>query len=353
MEIRAEQLIDAYNILDREERETAFSASDRRRFQWLNWFGYGWLVVSIVVGTCWAISVLASGYDFSFVLRVFVLMTLWFSPFSIATYVLQFSLNWGRIWSILKRERGVRKLGYGEMLEAPWRAERAKRRNVNILTLAAGPFMCGWGLFFAPIELFLTALVPGAGWSHPAWQVYLCSLYTIGLGAVYVALHLYRRAEERLGVVERLRDSLNTASERGGQDSKTPVLISAEVHDRIAQLERKQIWQDRAASSKKFDRDGDSGIEYVVQKSRSVRDAQSALDAATSLRVQDEIETLARGPTDRDTTRSEHPTILWRPVPQTPFELGFSDDKAERRIRVLELRKANQQDPSSREVSEP
>jgi hypothetical protein len=151
--------------------------------------------------------------------------------------------------------------------------------------------------------------------------------------------------------VQRLRESLNTASEGQAQNGKGSVLISDEVQDRIAQIERKQIWQDRAASTMKFDRDAD--IAYVVQKGRSVRDAQSALDAATSLRVQDEIETLARGATDSDTTRGENATILWRLVPQTPFELGFSEDKAERRIRVLALRRVAHQDPSSWEANEP
>lgn len=350
MNAHSDQLTDLYAILDREERETAFSASSRRRFQRLNWFGYGWLVVSSVVGACWAIGELLTGHHFSFVLKVFVFMTALFSPFSIATYVLIFSLAWGRIWSSLKQEREVRKLGYGEMLVAPWRAERAKRRIVNLLTLAAGPFMFVWGLFFAPIELFLKVPAPPVGWAHPAWWVYLCSLYTIGLGTVYVVLHLHRRAEERLGVVERLRYSLNTVTEHRAQDGESSVSIPPEVRERIAQIERKQIWQDRAASTSKFDRDADIG--YVVQKGRSVRDAQSALDSGMSLRVQDEIDTLARGPAESDTTRGEDSAILWRTIPDTPFALGFSEDKAARRIRILELRKVIDQEPSSQEANE-
>jgi hypothetical protein len=355
MDIQSNQLADLYAILDREERETALSNSDRRRLQWLrfqrhNLYVPGSLVVPIVVGLSWAIVELLEGRDFSNVLKVFVRMTLYFSPLTIAYYLLMFSLNWGQIFSTLKRERKVSKLGYGEMLKAPWRAERAKRPIINLLTLAAGPFMCSWGVFFIFIELFLAKLVPDATWTHPSWWVYLCSLYTIGLGIVCVILHLFRRANERLGVVKCLRDSLNTASEGRAQDGKGSVLIANEVHDRIAQIERKQIWQDRAASISKFE--GHSDIAYVVQKGRSLRDAQSALDPATSLRVQDEIETLARGPTDLDTARGENPNVLWRSVPETSFEFAFFADRAERRIRILKLRKVNQQVPSSPEVDD-
>ena len=116
MDIQSDQLTDLYAILDREEHETAISASGRRhfqwldwsgrrRFQWLNWFGYGWLVLSSIVGTCWAVYELYNGHDFSCVLRVFVWMTILFSPLSIATYILLFSSAWRSIWSTLKRER--------------------------------------------------------------------------------------------------------------------------------------------------------------------------------------------------------------------------------------------------------
>jgi hypothetical protein len=80
--------------------------------------------------------------DFSYVVRLFVVMALWFSPCSIATYILMFSLNWRPLRRTLKLEREVWKLGYGEMLAVPWRAERAKRRVVNTLTFVGSVNLC-------------------------------------------------------------------------------------------------------------------------------------------------------------------------------------------------------------------
>lgn len=338
MEIPAKQLAEMHAILDREAGESPFSDSQRRWFRRLDWFGYGWLVLSTVVGLPGAIALLTNGgTDFSHVVRFFIVMTLWFSPCSIATYVLMFLLNWKPIFATLRREKEVWKLGYGEMLTAPWRAERAKHRVLNTLTLLAGPFVLGCGLFFGVVEIFSDALIPEPGWPHPSWWVYLCSSYVSGIGVLYVFLHFFRRADERLGVIKKLKESLVVAS--GGDstpDSDIGVAsVSAVVRDQIAQIERKQIWEHRAASISNFDVDSD--IAFAVQKSRAVRDAEAALDPSTCLRVQDEIVSLSQS-SEKAVIGEGVDGIRWWPVPETSLQLGYSVEPAARRIRIMELR---------------
>jgi hypothetical protein len=74
-----------------------------------------------------------------------------------------------------------------------------------------------------------------------------------------MVLHLFRRADERLDVVKRLWESLDgvARSEASANNGMRDVPVFTEIRDQIAQIERKQILEQRAARISSFDADSD------------------------------------------------------------------------------------------------
>lgn len=92
-------------------------------------------------------------------------------------------------------------------------------------------------------------------------------------------------------------------------------------------------WEQRAASISRFDAGSESV--FALQKSRAFQDAESGLDPAASLQVQDEIISLGQGPAETDL--GEGDGVRLGPVPQTSLWIRYVADKTAQRIRILGL----------------
>jgi hypothetical protein len=342
-----ERFAAALSILDREERENPLSGDDRK-FKWLNRIGYGFVIVASLVGTFWSFwGLLGLKESFWYVAYVFVWTSILFIPFHGTTFAIMIRLNWRLVRAVRRQERMVEKLGLAGALEAPWAGERAKKRVLNLVTLLVGPGLWGWGLFFMVVVVLLPLPelpekapaflfpVPRLEERAPvAWAVFLCFLWTLLIGYMYVWLHRLRRGEERLRVVARLQSSLRGLKKSAAQPDK--VQIAGDEYNQIARIEQAQISRARADSVESFASAAEPT--FVVQKSHSVRTAQLKLDPGVGLQVQDAIESLAAGARGRNATSGEAANLRWLKVPETTLEIGYSIDEAARRLRVVSLR---------------
>lgn len=318
----------ALEILEREERASPVTSSDRRRFLWLNAIGYGIIAAAWVVGFSWGLAVALGDRDFSWIVRVYVLTTLMFSPGHVLVTAIELRFNLRLVRKIQRRKRVVRELGLEDVLTAPWRAERKKRWLIDAMTLFVAISVPAWGTVFAIYEAWPKDVGPDA-WAHPSWWVYLCTVHTFVMGFVYLQLHWLRQSESRLAVVNQLRKSLG--SDGGGTEDGS---VSSRVVDAVARIERAQIFRERAQSIKRFD----ASDAYVVQKSRALRSAQSALEPGTQMLLEDRIDALAGGPPPDGKAAPDGSGAIWVDVPNTSLGLELSVDESARRIRVLSLR---------------
>jgi len=342
------RLTAALAILDREVRENPLSGKDQDLFKTLNRVAYGFVLAATLVGSCWSFwglylhwGKLEAYWHFVY---VFVWTTVLFMPLHCATFLIMIRLNWPLVRAVRRQEKMVEKLGLANVLEAPWAGERAKRRMLNLVTLLVGPYLWAWGLFFVALVLLLPLLktpldflfpVPGLEERAPlAWAVFVCFLWTLLVGYLYVWLHRLRRGEERLRVVARLQSSLHGLNQ--SVEPHDEVKIAGSVYNQIARIEQAQISRARADSVQSFTSDAEPT--FLVQKSHAMRAAQLELDPGVALQVQDAIESLAASVHEKTSTSGQAEKVHWLTIPETTLEIGYLIDEAARRLRVVSLR---------------
>ncbi len=243
--------------LDREREKNPMSGHDWR-FKWLNGFGYGNVIVASLVGVAWSLwGLLGLNQTFWYVVYVYIWTSLLFSFLPGMTFAFMIGLNWRLVLDVRRQDRLdrldrlVKKLGLAGTLEAPWAGQRAKTRALNAVALLVGPGLWVWGLFFMAFVLFwhrpekapeFYLPVPGLDERAPvALAVFLCFLWTLLAGCMYVWLHRLRRGEERLRVVASLQSSIGKGAEQ-----------KRSVYNQIARMEQAQLSRARADSVESF-----------------------------------------------------------------------------------------------------
>ncbi len=323
----------ARRILEREERANPLSSVDMKRYRRLNKVAYIGLMVAALFGASWSVYGLLGGEPFWHVVGVYVRSTLIFVAMYGWMFVILIGLNMRLARRVQRRERLVASFGLADALEEPWRAERAKHRAVNTLTLLAGPAIWAFGVLFLTHALLVPrpASAELRHWYHyPLWAVALCALWSFVVGYMYLWVHRLRRSEERSRVIARLQAALGESGDGGGDEG---VEVAGEVYEQIARIERAQISRERADSIQEFE---SAAAPPVISKSQVVRAAQARLEPAARLRVEDAIEALAQEAGEI----GEADALRWRPVENEGLEIGYRIAPGARRIEVSALRPA-------------
>ena len=245
----------------------------------------------------------------------------------LASILILFTLSGTLLWNLWRQSRHVRTLGLSEVLKAPWKAERRKRRTRNIFTLILP------GLWLLFNSFLLDRL---AGDEDPTeYQIAALAIIWFVSLALFV-MHFLRRGKEQLEVVARLQDSLSDFQEKAAQTDEGSIDVSSDTYEQIAQIERAQITRDRAESILAGpEKPGDAT--YFMQKSRTVREALAHLDATTKLRVHDQIDALITEPHPAGATENPD-SKTWRlRVPDTLVDIHYKVDKGQRFIMILSL----------------
>jgi hypothetical protein len=320
----------ALSILDREEKENPLYGRDRL-FKWLNRVGYGFIIVASLVGVAWSLwGLLGLKETFWYVVYVFIWTSILFIPLHGMTFAIMIRLNLPLVLAVRRQDRLVKKLGLAGALKAPWAGQ-------DVVTFLVGPWLWGWGLFFMPFVLLqhLPEKAPAFFFPVPSLEgrapvtsaVFLCFLWTLLIGYMYMWLHLLRRGEQRLRIVARLQSSLLKSA---GQ-------ISPSDYNQIARIRQGLISNERAESIQNF---SPKKLAFLVQKSHSVQAKQLELDPGGGLQVQAAVESLAAGAGETEATSGKAAELCWLKVPETTYEIGYSIDKIARRVRVVSLRRA-------------
>jgi hypothetical protein len=332
----------ALSILDREkadlDRERAENplCGDDRPFKWLNWVGYGNVIVASLVGIAWSLlGLLVLKETFWYVVYVYIWTSILFSFLPGMTFAFMIGLNWCLVLD-------VRRLSLAGTREAAWAGQRAKRRALNVVTLLVGPALWCWGLFFMAFVLLGDVPEKPQGFIFPergqvALAVFLCFLWTLLAGFVYLWLHFLRSGEERLRVVTDLQSSLSDSAEK-------PKKMSRKDYNEIVRYERTRISRERDDSVRSFSRDdvmagADQELsEFSILYTREAQAARDKLpeeEMAALQTIENELSATPKNCTHHITKLSEGKFIYKYPKPA--IELTYELDEDKRAVYVIRV----------------
>ena len=330
-------------VLQQEQDRLALKPWQERAYKILKVgvYTFGGLLLLVVVGflVFWAVS-LEGALDDETLFVALILLYFIGVPLALVSFVMVvlFFLNLPYFRQLLRQQRLMRRYGFTEAVDAPWRAGRRQKRLRNVFTSVVS----GIGVVLAAAAVLGgIALLAGAGLNI---EDILDLLFYAGLflfplcvtGIALATFHYAQRSRERLELVQQLSQTLEEQPpEDDEEDSR--VRVSRETYQKIAQIERAQIVRARTESIKKGLDEVKAGEAepYLVQKSRRAREAQQHLDPITRLRVHERIDALSQEPHPAEAT--EHDGRFSLPVADTLARLTFRVDDDARRLQILSI----------------
>jgi len=246
-----------------------------------------------------------------------------------------YPLNLSFLRELHRQNKLMKSLGLKEAIDQPWRKIRRKKTPREIL------FLCGsMGGLLTMLLLF------GIGISILLEVIYL-DFIAVGGAALLVVLSAFsmiaivviniaRRNKDRLEFVSNLHRFLEEQLSQHKKGDESSISISAEEYQKIAQIERAQISRGRVQSILDSMEELDA-TPYVIQKSRAAQEAQDDLDAATRLRVQEQINDLMTAPRHPGVAEDSRTGNLELLVDQTSVIIAYAVDDNTRRIRIISV----------------
>jgi mRNA-degrading endonuclease RelE of RelBE toxin-antitoxin system len=237
--------------------------------------------------------------------------------------------------------RLVRNLGLLQFFKEPWKAERRKRRLRNIMVLLVVLFGLSVTIFHLfGMAIFIVFLAYAEEFDLSEVLVALIiMLFDIIICLAFICFLLMRRYKRRLEVVSQLQSSLTEykdAAEAAEVDESTRFDIPMEEYEQIAKIERAQILIEREKNILASFEEPEVSY-YSVQKSYSLREELDKLNMATRLVVEHQIDDLTSDPKMPGVTLDPETNICRLHIPETDFEIAFTVDHDNRRLKILSL----------------
>lgn len=235
-------------------------------------------------------------------------------------------LNLPLMRKIRRQIKVARGLGLSRIINVSWQTLGTRQKLLKILTSIAG---------IIGLLIMVAGLIIGVFVGSPAGPVGMVIGGLLGavLSSGVLATYFVRRGKARL---DRLTKSLLSHRDAAAKADAGRIDVPAVDYELIAELERVQIFDARQQSIKASCKSADA-MNYIVQKSRSVREQLAQLEINTRAMVEGELDELMMEPEPQGVTGDQETKTNRLRVPGTQVEIDYVVDESNRRVKVISL----------------
>ncbi len=227
----------------------------------------------------------------------------------------------------------LRRLGLADASDVLWKAQGKERRWVAV----TGKIALGLAgvLFLGTVIMVIE--------EHKQPEIWWMAVPNLLLTSVFVVFYFLQRGKAWLDMVAsrwqeitRLNESMRGLEEAAPASAEDRIAVPAEMIERFARVETEHIVRSRASAISQLATAPRSN--FSVLSSRDVLESKADLDIDTRLKVEDAIEELMVQPRPKG-MQEDAAGLLHQRVQGTDHEIVYAVDDAERRVRLLSLRR--------------
>ena len=323
----------ALTLLERERESMRLSRAQKVSYQLYIIFVCGFVICLVGVFISVLVSIertkpSAVGFSFSIGLALCFLGA-----------ILSLILNIPLMLKIGRQKWRLRKLGFSDASDVLWKAQQKTRRWVAV----TGKIALYLGILFLGLGMLFLVVTVARGWGGRG-RVGWWALWNFLFAIVLVVFYFLQKGKAWLDMVAsrwtditRLKASmldLKKSAERAGADR---ISVPSETIERFCQIETETIVRSRAQAISEMAMAPRSNLSIL--SSRDVLEAKSVLDAESRLKVEEAIEGLMLEPRPSGVEEDAKTGFLRRRVNGTDQEIVYAVDDAERRLRLVTLRR--------------
>lgn len=250
-------------------------------------------------------------------------------------------LNLPLILKSRRRERVVSNLGLSTMLSGAWKSDQRQRRYLNVITATIAVIfllLLVGALIVGIISIVEVQTRPTRGAYFGLSDILTALAFAAALFSIPLFLNVVRRRRDRHNFLMDIREierSLRRYQDVVAGSASSRVSVPAAEVERIAEIERAQIANDRADSIKSFARKDRGG--FALLPSREFHEAKNRLDSATNSRIDAVIDRLTNEPQPAEARRDPGSDGWLLKVPDTHWMVSYAVDRERNSLRLFRL----------------